>query len=130
MAIIESFLRANEWIEEGSSWYYTSILKDEKGVALPSTALTTLTLTLYDLMNATLAIVNSVDKINILNTGRGLVDANGKLDLTLLPADTGILVASRLYERRRILLEYTYASGVKRQRREVNIIVKNLDKVP
>jgi hypothetical protein len=129
MTLRVQFLFPKQWIAERTSWYYSTILKDERGQALASVNLTSLTLTLYDLSGGALAIVNSVDHVNILNTGRGLVDAVGKLDLTLVPADTQILDSTRSYEKRRALLEWTYASGAKIQRLEVDFIIANVAKV-
>ena len=130
MAMRESFLRERDWVPEATTWYYTTILTDEKGLAISSAQLTTLTLTLYDLSDEAHAIVNAVADVNIKNTGRGLVDAVGKLDLTLTAADTAILDSSHRLEQRRALLEYTYSSGAKTQRHEVDFLIVNLEKVP
>lgn len=114
-------------IPEKSTWRYTGVLKDEKAVAIPAASLTTLTLTLYNL--ETLAIINSLDGINILNTNRGTVDANGNLAITLHPADNLIVDTTKIEETHMMLLQWTYAAGVEAGRHEVEFKVRNLDKV-
>jgi hypothetical protein len=118
-----------EVIPEKSSARITADLKDEAGAALGSAALNTLTLTLYN--KADLAIINAVDGTNILNTGRGSISAGGTLTLTLDPADSPIVATSApLEEKHLLLLQFTYgAGGAKAGRHEIEVTVRNLDKV-
>ena len=85
----------------------------------PVTQLLSLTLSLYKTNSPT--VVNGVDRINILNLGRGSVDAFGKVTVTLSGADTGLLVANDQYEYRTMILDWTYSSptGVAAGRRRI-----------
>lgn len=105
-------------------------MKDEAGAAILEANLTTLTLTLYNASD--LAIINSVNAVNIKNAGRGAIDGTGKLTLTLEPLDNQIVSTPVPLEETHILLiQGTYGTaGLKVLRHEVEIIVRNLDKVP
>jgi len=111
-------------IPEKTSYRYTSLLLKEDGTPLVATDLTTLTLTLYSL--TTLAIINGVNDLDILNANRGTVDANGLLTILLQPADTVILVDTNLTEERIMLIEATYAAGARASRHEVQLTIRNL----
>jgi hypothetical protein len=116
-------------IPEKSTWRYTGVLKDETDVVVAAAQLTTLTLTLYAL-DAALTIINSVDAVNILNTGRGTVHAtNGTLTIVFLPADSPIIDATLIAERHLALIQWTYAGGAKAGRHEVEFEIRNLSKV-
>ena len=105
-------------------------LQDETGAAIPSAGLTTLTLTLYVRDATAQTIINSVDDVNILNTGRGTVHAtSGLLTLTLLPADTQIVDSTSAIEWHRALIEWTYDAGAKAGKYEIDFPVLNLNKV-
>jgi hypothetical protein len=69
----------------GASLVYIDIIRDEDGTPVPGSLLTSLTLTLLDTFNG--AIVNGINGVNILNTGRGTVDDGGNLEVILSPAD-------------------------------------------
>lgn len=112
-------------IPETSTWRYTAVLKDHTGAAIAAAQLATLTLTLYNV--DTLAIINSIDDMNILNANRGTVDANGNLAIVLIPADNPIVNTVLIEEVHRMLIEYTYGSNAGRH--EVEFKVRNLDKV-
>jgi hypothetical protein len=71
----------------GSTIVYTGNLVDLAGLAIPAASLSTLTLSL---LNGAGAVINSVSNVNILNTGRGTVDTQGKVTVTLSPADTAL----------------------------------------
>ena len=106
-------------------------IKDETGTAIPASALTTLTLTLYALDGAQAGtVINSVDDMNILNANRGTVDGSGNLTLLLQPADLAILDTALLEERHIALVEWTYAAGAKSGRHEIEHRVGNLTRVP
>jgi hypothetical protein len=127
MGQILSFLRPNQWILERSTWRPDPItLRDEAGMVIPSTSLTTMVLTLYDLTGGANAIVNLVNATDIKNVGRGNITTQGVFTLTLLPADTVILTATNEKEVRRALIEYTYASGAKADAIEMTFIIRNL----
>ena len=117
-------------VAEKTTLRVTATLVDETGAAIPASGLTTLTLTLYNRDSATQQIVNSVDAVDILNAGRGTVHAtSGLLTLTLLPADNTIIDTTNELEWHRVLIQGTYAAGVKAFRQEIEFQVRNLAKV-
>lgn len=117
-------------VAERTSWRLTATLLDETGAAIPSAGLSTLTLTLYNRDSALKEIVNSVDDVNVLNSGRGTVHAtSGLLTLTLEPADNQIIDNTLDLEWHRALIEGTYAAGAKAFKSEIDFPVRNLNKV-
>lgn len=112
---------------EKSTYRITGTLVDETGAVIAAASLSTLTLTLYNL--TTLAIVNSVTAVNILNTGRGTVGTAGEFVLTLLPADSPMVDTANDTETRVALVEWTYAAGAKAGKHEYVYDVRNLNKV-
>lgn len=94
---------------EGATALIEGDLVDEQGQAIDGTALTTLTLTLYD--EDTDDIINNRDGVNILNTGGGSVDANGNFSLELAIADMVIVTSSKRREQHIALVEWTYPTG-------------------
>ena len=127
------FLYESQWITEGSTWRPPEVitLRDEAGVAISSSQIATLLLTLYDLSGGANAIVNSVEQTNIKNARSCLISSAGILTLTLLPADTAILVATRPYELRRVLVEYTWPSTpTKSDCLEVTVVIRNVARRP
>lgn len=116
-------------VAEQTTLKLTASLVDESGTAIPSTALSTLTLTLYNRDSATQEIVNSVNAVNILNTGRGTVHAtNGTVTVTLLPADNSIVNTAADLEWHRALIRGTYET-TKQFTYEIEWQVRNLSKV-
>lgn len=117
-------------VAEQSTLRITATLVDETGAALPSAALASLTLTLYNRDSVAKEIINSVSAVNILNTGRGSVHvSSGLLTVTLDPADNAIIDPAIDLEWHRALIEGTYAGGVKAFKYEMDFKVRNLDKV-
>ena len=117
-------------VHERTTLQITATIKDETGAAIPLAGLTTLTLTLYVRDTTAQAIVNSVDDVNVLNTGRGVMHAtSGLLTLTLLPADTQIIDSTSAIEWHRALIEWTYDAGAKAGKHEIDFPVLNLNKV-
>lgn len=113
-------------IPEKVSVQIAALIHDEKNVGIPAANLTTLVFTLYDL--ASESIINSRTAVNILNTGGGVVDTSGNLTLTLTPND-GVILGTSDLEKHLVLLEWTYNSGSKAGRGEVELSIKNLLKV-
>ena len=71
-----------------------------------------------------------MEEREIKNRGRATVHAtSGLVTLTLLPADNQIVDATLDQEWHRALIEWTYNSGVKAGRYEVDFPVRNLNKV-
>lgn len=94
------------------------------GKAIPAAALTTLTLTIVD--TVTKAVVNACQDVNILNTDRGAVDAAGNVTVTLLAADTALLVATHSLEYRSLVLIWTFNSGAGHGAHEVRFAIQAL----
>lgn len=115
-------------VGEKTTCRITGALVDEAGAALGSAGLTTLTLTLYALTD-TLPIINAVSAVNVLNTGRGAIDAGGSFTLTLLPADNAIQATGSPSELHRALVQWTWSAGAKAGAHEIDFRVRNLDKV-
>lgn len=119
-----------EQVPEKQTCRIEATILDENMAPIPAASLTTLTVTLYDCTDCdNLPIVNSVDNVNILNTGRGTVDSSGRMVCTLLPADNPILLDSHEYEWRCALFRYTYSAGAKSGAHEVKFKVRNLAKI-
>jgi hypothetical protein len=116
-------------VAERTTCRITASLIDETGAAIPANHFQALTLTLYARDAASQPIINSVNAVNVLNTGRGTVHAtNGTLTLTLLPADNAIVDASADLEWHRALIQGTYETE-KSVKYEVEFPVRNLNKV-
>lgn len=75
-------------IAAGTRPRYAAQLFDDFGVGIPANDLATFTLTLVDTLSN--AVVNGVDDEDILNVGRGTVDAEGNFVVTLEVTDTGM----------------------------------------
>lgn len=116
-------------VAEQTTLKLTASLVDETGTAIPSSALQTLTLTIYNRDSAAKEIINSVNAVSILNTGRGVVHAtNGTVTVTLLPADNAIVNSSADLEWHRALIQGTYET-TKAFKYEIEFQVRNLSKV-
>jgi hypothetical protein len=120
-------------VSEGTTFLYRAVVKDETGAVVPGSDLLTLTLTIHlDDQSLSPEIVNGVYQTNILNTGRGTVDASGNLSLLLVPADNQVVHPSALDESRieiHILsLEWTYltSGGLGRGRHEIELRIRNM----
>lgn len=115
---------------EQSTIQILATLVDETGAAVPLAGLSALTLTLYNRDSATQELINSVNAVNILNTGRGVLHStSGLLTITLLPADNAIIDGSQDLEWHRALIQATYGGGAKAMRYEIDFQVRNLSKV-
>lgn len=95
----------------GTTLEYKCQLQDENGNPIPAAQLATLTLTLLDTYSR--AVANSVSDVSVLNTGRGTVDSQGNVVITLTPADTAMLIPGDVQEFRSLILIWTYGSGKK-----------------
>lgn len=117
-------------VAERTTLLVQATLRDETGAAIPSSALDALTLTIYNRDSTAQEIVNSVDDVNILNTGRGTVNAtSGLVTIVLTPADNQIVNTAADLEWHRLLIEGTYAGGASAFKHEVDVQVRNLSKV-
>lgn len=116
-------------VAEKTTVRVTATLVDETGAPIPSAGLSALTLTLYNRDSTTQEILNSVNAVNILNTGRGTVHAtSGLLTVTLEPDDNAIVDTAKDVEWHRALIAGTYGGG-KTFKHEIEWQVRNLSKV-
>ncbi len=118
-------------VAEKTTLRLTATLVDETAAPIPAAGLTELKLTLYNRDSTGKEIVNTVDGVNILNTGRGTVHAtSGLLTILLEPADNSIIDSAQDVEWHRALIQGTYAGGGKAFKHEIDFQVRNLAKVP
>lgn len=104
-----------------STVIYTGRLLDGVGAGIPASDLDSLTMTLA--VAATGVVVNGVDRVDILNTGRGVVNEAGDLTVTLLPADTDIGRAPYVRDRTlAMVLDWTFNDGIFSGRHEVRLL--------
>jgi len=117
-------------VRERCTAKYTATIEDESGTALAAASLTTLTLTLYDRETGT--IINSRSAQNVLNANNVTVSAAGVMVWSMQPADNAIVgsPAAGQPEIHIALFEWTWASGAKAGKYEVQIDVTQLTKVP
>jgi len=115
-------------VAEKTTCRITGALVDEAGVALGSAQLSTLTLTLYALID-TLPVINANTDKDVKNANQGTMDASGIFTLTLAPADNAIQATGATSETHRALLKWTWASGTKAGAQEIDFRVRNLEKV-
>lgn len=110
-------------IAEKSIGIITALVTDENGIAISSANLTTLTLTLYE--KATKAIVNTRSAQNVLNANNVTVDTSGNLTWNMQSADNAIIGAATI-ESHVALFEWTWSSGTKYGKYEIEYPIKNL----
>jgi hypothetical protein len=112
-------------IPSGGTFKYLAQFVDETGSPIVAADLSTLTLSIVDTISG--AIVNGVDGVNVLNQGRGAIDANGNLTVTLgLVADrmdTVLLNASDQAEQRSIVLNWTWNGGTEAMAKQVDFLI-------
>lgn len=105
----------------------TAVVADENDAPIPAASLSSLALTLYSLHS--LAVVNGRNAQNVLNANNVTVDASGNLVWDVQPADNAILDATLAVEIHRALFEWTWSGGAKSGKHEIDLYVKNLNKV-
>lgn len=94
----------------GSTPIYLSQIVDPYGTGIPAADFSVLTLTLADTLSG--AIINSVNQVNILNTGRGTIDSSGNLQIQLTAADTAMdEVPGAAQVQRSMIIDWTYATS-------------------
>ena len=117
-------------LDEGTSAKYTATIYDETETAILLADLTTITLTLYDY--ATGVIINSRNAQDVKNTNDVTITAAGILAWTIKPADNAIITTAlhkSAYERHIALFEYTWDSGTNAGKHELELEVRQLNKV-
>ncbi len=118
-------IRLSERAGELNTYRIAGVFKDEANAPIPSSALGSLKLTLFNADDAT--IINGVDQVQILNAGRGSVDAGANLICTLLPQDN-VIVGNAIEELHVAFFDWEWASGAKRGSVEVEFFVRNFVK--
>ena len=99
-------------VEEGTTPILTMTLQDQASAPIPLVALTTLTLTSYDVRTGT--IINSRNAQSVLNANNGTYHAtSGLFTWELQPADTIRVSATAPIEEHAALLQWSWNSGTK-----------------
>tara|TARA_Y100000004_G_C8799106_1_gene362588 strand:- start:156 stop:548 length:393 start_codon:yes stop_codon:yes gene_type:complete len=117
-------------VEEKTTARYKVILSDELGAVIPLSDMTTIILTLYDVYTGT--IINSRNAQNVKNTNNVTYTEAGLLTWTLQPNDNIIVssdVRTNSYEKHIALFEFTWDSGAKAGKHELEFQVRQLNKV-
>lgn len=92
----------------GSTPVYQGQIVDPYGNGIPAADFSALTLTIADTLTGT--IINNVDQVNILNTGRGTIDTEGNLTINLQAGDTSMSeVPGAAQVQRSLIIDWTYA---------------------
>lgn len=113
-------------INEATTGRYAATMYDETGATIDGTAMTTLTLTLYD--KRTNGIINSRNAQDVKNTNGVSVDSAGALVWTIAKEDTSIVGTSQV-ERHVAVFVGTWSTGTKKFVHEVEMDVINIKRV-
>ena len=105
----------------GTTPVYTATLVDGSGNPISGVTLAALTLTIADTLTGT--IINGVSQINILNTGRGTIDAAGLLTISLEPGDTSMSETTGPQVQRSLIIDWTYNAGAAVGRHQANFML-------
>lgn len=105
----------------GTTRWLTMQLVDWSQKPIPGSALATMTLTLVDTLSQ--VIINGVEQTNILNTGRGVIDQQGNLTITLSAADTAMTETTAPQVQRSAIIDWTYNAGASVGRQPVNFML-------
>ncbi len=115
-------------IPAGSTPLYTGRLVDIYGNGIPASVLDTLTLTIADTLSEN--IIGNVDHIDILNTNRGTLDANGNLAIQLHTTDTLIFDIGVRKVQRSLVIDWTYSNNALDGKHQANFIIVQLAGIP
>lgn len=122
---------------ERSSRLITWQFQQPDGTALDNDALETLTVTLYDVTSD--MVLNGRETQDILGVAKSgqnnfTLDGTGNVIWYMQPDDNAVLDATRRYEAHIALFEWSWdpgdGNGVREDRTEIPILVKNLHLVP
>lgn len=116
-------------VAERTSRRITAQLTDEALFDLAKINIQSLTMTLYAPNAQGEPIINANNAVNILDANQGTVSADGLIVVTLAPDDNQILDDTLDLELHRMLIVWTFDSGSKTGRHEVDFYVRNLTKV-
>jgi len=98
-------------INEATTGRYAATMYDETGAVIDGTALTTLTLTLYEKRSKTT--INSRSAQNALNTNGVAATSAGELTWTIAKEDTAMVGTAQL-ERHVAVFQGTWLAGAKK----------------
>lgn len=91
----------------GSMPIYQGLIVDPYGNGIPAANISALTLSIVDVLTQEIILPQT----NILNTGRGSVDAAGNLTINLLASDTAMTeVPGAAQVERAMIIDWTYAN--------------------
>lgn len=105
----------------GSTPVFNGQIVDQYGFGVPAADLVSLTLTIVDTLSG--EVINGVQQVNILNTGRGAVDDQGNVVITLTAADTSLSETNAVKLQRSLVIDWTGAGLVGTGRHQVNFIL-------
>ena len=108
----------------GTTPVFTGQIVDRYGFGVPAADLVTLTLTIADTLSNT--VINGVNRLDILNTGRGTVDDKGNVTITLEVGDTTLDEGSTTQISRSLIIEWTGSGLVGTGRHEVDFWLEAL----
>ena len=117
-------------VDEKTTARYKVVLNDETGTSIHLNDMTTITLTLYDEYTGT--IINSRNAQDVKNTNNVTYSNPGILTWTLQPNDNIIVsndIRTNGYEKHIALFEFTWDSGAKAGKHELEFQVRQLNKV-
>jgi len=116
------------YVKEGTGAIYTATLEDSAGTAIPLANLTTITLTLYDVVSGD--IINSREDQDVKSTNNVTINAtSGLLTWTMQAADNPISDTTLDWEHHRALFEFTFSGTGTPGKHEAEIMCENLTKV-
>jgi hypothetical protein len=103
---------------------YAAQLVDENGNPIGSTGIDTLTLSIVDTITG--SVINNASQVNILNAGRGTIDSQGNLLITLEVGDTDLFNPDDDVEERSLIIDWTYNGGARAGRHQVDFQIQAL----
>lgn len=100
---------------------YSGQLLDGAGAGIPFADLDSFTLTISRLGSG--SIVNGVERVDVLNAGRGTVDAEGNYQIVLSPDDTNLLPGAPLGTQTvmSLVIDWTFNGGQVTGRHQANL---------
>jgi hypothetical protein len=124
-------LHQSEWIAEGEDCQFPAVtIRDAAGAVIPSTAMSTMLLTLYLNQPPNYPIIGAVEQVDVKNDGaRGVITTTGIFTLKLTKADNVLVSSLRGYEIRVALVEWT-AGATKAGIVEYEHVVENIPHRP
>ena len=115
-------------LAERASLFYQGRLARYNGDQIILSSISKFEITLFAL-NASRTVINGLDSVSALNTGRGTVNADGSFLIELIPDDMVIVDSQRAYEKHRLMLVWEFDTPIRRGSRLVEFTIHNLRKV-